>query len=44
VERNIGKVRLGYTKRVAIQVERNIGKVRLDKESGYASGEEHREG
>jgi hypothetical protein len=29
VERNIGKVRLGYTKRVANQVERNIWKVRL---------------
>jgi len=44
VERNIGKVRLGYIKRVATQVERNIGKVRLYKESGYPSGEEHMEG
>ena len=44
MERNIGKVRLGYIKRVATQVERNIGKVRLYKESGYPSGEEQREG
>jgi len=44
VERNTGKVRLGYIKRVATQVDRNIGKVRLYKESGYPSGKEHREG